>query len=313
MNETALKFLFLLVLAALLYSGRELRLESAKTDAQAQIYSHMPQPPPLEKSLTEEQVSGGYEIESVPSASVSAGEPVTTPISPAPIFLMATLNKDQYIFSKNNTNRWPMASITKLMTAVIARELISPSESIEVSISAQASEGIAGGFTAGELFIRDDLIKALILVSSNDAAVALAEKSGMENFVLAMNTKAKTLGMNETFFIEPTGLSALNQASAEDLRILARYIYDEHPDIFSYSRLREITITESKTGRKRLLFNINEFAGRADFIGGKTGFTEEAGGNLLSIFSINSEPIIIVILNSKDRFGDTLRLLAQYN
>ncbi len=219
---------------------------------------------------------------------------------------------DGYSFLKVGTNqRWPIASITKLMTATIALEKFSPSQQIFFNDKIIFTEGASGGFQSGEFFTAIDLVRSLMVVSSNDAAMALAEAYGYQNFIDVMQVKAVELGMRETTFYDPTGLSFLNQSTVEDLEKLVKYVFDKHPEIFSFSRERALFI-----GGKRYLTNINEFAGQSDFVGGKTGFTDDASGNLISLFqdlSAGETPLLVIVLGTDDRFGDTRRLLDYFN
>lgn len=223
--------------------------------------------------------------------------------------LLKYLNYNVAVFEINSQKRWPIASLTKLMTSVIAAEKIGFNEKITISEKAAKTEGAAGDFKPKEVFYSGDLIKAMMSVSSNDAAVALAEFFGENEFVNEMQKKAAELAMKQTTFIEPTGLSFINQSTASDLEKLMIYIYYNHPEILIMSKNRETEITELKISQRRKMFNINKFSGRNDFIGGKTGYTEEAGRNLVSFFDINEQPILSIVLGAADSFKETNNLL----
>ena len=143
-----------------------------------------------------------------------------------------------------------------------------------------------------------ELLRALLKVSSNDAGVAFAEHLGRENFIRLMNERAISIGMYNTRYFDTTGLSALNQSMASDLEKLVIYIFNNHPDIFS--------ITREPEG------NIHPFAKTPDFIGGKTGFIDEASGNLVSLFNYQGRPFLIIVLGSEDRAADTQALYNVY-
>ena len=181
------------------------------------------------------------------------------------------------LYEFRTDKRWPIASVTKLMTALVARELLSPGEVIVITPEAVAAEGAAGGFSAYEKYRLSELEEAVLAVSSNDAAFAIAAHYGETDFIREMNRMAALLGMNETNFSDPTG-----------------------------------TITD-ELGRSRTLANINVFAGRADFLGGKTGSLPEAHGNLVSIFKLPDEtsPVVIVVLGAGDRFEETENILGK--
>lgn len=226
----------------------------------------------------------------------------------ASVVLAGDLGGEQDFFIKNAERQWPLASLTKLMTAVIVKEKFYPEKNIVIDEAAVSSEGVAGNFQSGEIFKANDLLKAMLTVSSNDAAVALANFYGEKEFINAMQKKALDLGMKRTSFFDVTGLSSLNQSTVSDLRILVNYIFSQYPEIFEMTRKREVEILDLRSKIKRLLVNINQFAGRNDFLGGKTGFTDEANGNLISLFAApdkGAQPILIIVFGSDDRFGET--------
>ncbi len=211
-------------------------------------------------------------------------------------------------FGWETGKRWPIASLTKLMTAVVALDTIPANEVITISEEAIATEGLSGNFSAGEKFKLNDLLKAMLLVSSNDAATAIAMHIGEEEFVAAMNKKAEALGLTDTSFADPTGLSVKNQSTIIDLLRLTEYVRNFKPEILAMTKYTKGTIVEVKTGKRRTVININTFAGRSDFLGGKTGSTPEAGGNLISVFKVAGEPKTIIVLGALDRFAETEKI-----
>lgn len=270
--------------------------------------------PEVAPTATNETNSTG----SRPTVLVTASEPlnvffraasVEIPELQAHAALVADLESGQELFALNAYQRWPAASLAKLATAVITAQEIGLEKPIMISSTAVAAEGPAGDFGTGERYRARDLVRALISISSNDAAEALAEHYGRSGFIAKMNELARSLGMIQTNFADPAGLSSLNQSSPEDLRKLTEYIYEKHPDILAAARNAESEVQELNLGAVRALRSNNIFSGRADFLGGKTGYTEEAGGNLLSIFSYLHRPVFIVVLGSEDRFAETEKLL----
>lgn len=233
--------------------------------------------------------------------------------------LASYLNNDSVAFERKTAGRWPIASITKLMTAIVAIESGMLNQTIELTDAIVNTEGDAGGFKTGELMSGEDLIEAMLLTSSNDAAEAFAQTYGRDAFIRLMNAKARELRMFNTHYVDPSGLSPLNQSTPSDLYALAGYLYTVHPDVLEVTRLRKATIVDLNTNRKRVVTTINEFAGQAlsagsgrvSFVGGKTGYIAEAegNGNLLSLFTRNNQPFVIVVLGSPDRFGETKALL----
>lgn len=252
-------------------------------------------------------------VSTIESSKLSVPNAEKPPITlRARVYLVSDLQSEDNIADENQNKRWPIASLSKLMVAVIALENISKTQLISVGSSAVAAEGVSGRFSPGEIFTADDLLKALLTVSSNDAAMALSQYMGEEKFVSLMNAKVMSLGMLDTFFKEPTGLSVLNQSTAHDLKVLTRYVYEKHPDILRYSQAKTANIIDAFRGTKRTLININQFAGRTNFLGGKTGYTNDAGENLISLFSVGGKTVIIIVMDAQDRFAETLSALEQF-
>lgn len=220
------------------------------------------------------------------------------------------LQPDFNFYLLNQSGRWPLASLTKLMTAVVALEELDRNKIVKISPAAVAAEGPAGNLEVDEEYTVFDLLRAMLVVSSNDAAQAIAEFYGLPDFISAMNKKALALGMRETNFADATGLSFLNQSNAEDLSKLAKYIYNQHPEILEITKGKSVKIMDFSKNKVTELLNINNFAfnGHPDFLGGKTGFTDQAGGNLLSIFDYNGKKVLVIVLGTEDRFGETEKL-----
>lgn len=217
-------------------------------------------------------------------------------------------DSEQVIFEIDAGNRWPIASLTKLMVSVIAVEKFGLNKEIIISEKAVSTEGTAGDFKAGEIYKTGDLIKAMLVSSSNDAAVSLVESFDYEEFIDEMQKKAAELKMFQTSYLEPTGLSFVNQSTANDLSKLMRYVRQNHPELLEISRQREAEIFELKSKKARKLLSVNRFAGQPDFIGGKTGYIEESGRNLIALFEINGKIILSIVLGSDDSFKETEKI-----
>jgi D-alanyl-D-alanine carboxypeptidase len=208
-------------------------------------------------------------------------------------------------FELNPEKRWPIASLTKLMTGVITAEKIGFDKKITISAKAVSTEGTAGNLEAGEIYKSRDLIKAMLVSSSNDAAAAIIENFDEKEFIDEMQKKAAELKMFQTSYLEPTGLSYINQSTSNDLARLANYIRQNHRELLEISRQRETTITDLKTKKQKTLLSVNRFAGQPDFIGGKTGFIEESGRNLIALFEINGKTVLSIVLGAEDSFKET--------
>jgi D-alanyl-D-alanine carboxypeptidase len=236
-------------------------------------------------------------------------EPVRPAVIPPRISAVASLVKEigspYSFFIEERKLRWPLASITKLMTAVVASEHIPPDVHIRFSESAIATEGIAGSFNTGDVFSARDAIHAMLIISSNDAATAIAEFYGTEKFIREMQNTAARIGMLETAFFDATGFSSLNKTTVEDLERLVVYILKNHKDIFDITAKKSIDVTEISTQTVRRIGSNNIFSGEPNFIGGKTGYTDEAQGNLVSLFSDGVKQYLIIVFGSNDRFSET--------
>jgi len=225
--------------------------------------------------------------------------------------------EEQIIFKKEERKKMSIASLTKLMTAVIASEFYSPSLRTEISKKAVSQPEETGQLKIGEILRTEDLLYIMLIESSNDAAFSLAEIIGIEGFTSLMNLKAKDIGMKETFFFNPTGLDSerngepYNFSTAEDLVTLAKYILKK-PLILEILSKKEYPLYLENGVLHHILHNTNELLGEIPgIIGGKTGFTEKAGGCLILI-SEGKKPdtyVINIVLNSPNRFQDMKNLI----
>jgi len=220
------------------------------------------------------------------------------------------LSSREKIFTINNEARWPLASITKLMSSIVALENMNREQQIVFSPTAIATLGTVGGFVQGESFSVLDMVNTMMVTSSNDAGIALAESLPEGQFVSLMNAKATDIGMHNTRFSEPTGLSMLNQSTVHDLYLLLEYAWNNHRELFTVSSRESIVIRELNSSRNRRLTNINALTARRDFRGGKTGFTNDANQTLVSVFSLMERPIAIIILGADDRVKETEAIIS---
>lgn len=224
--------------------------------------------------------------------------------------LLSDLKSGEVYFDLNSSKRWPIASITKLMTSVISSRNLNPQTAITLTEADFAiPQNQVNHLKVGDRYTVRDLTKIILISSSNEAAEALARVYGRDNFISQMNSEARKWGMLETYFQDPTGLSVSNQSTARDIWKLVSRIYENFPGIFSMTRNRVVAVKELGSGKEWLTSSTNSFAGRPDFLGGKTGYTDEASGNLVSLFSHTGRPVLVVVLGSLDRFGDTEKLI----
>lgn len=236
------------------------------------------------------------------------------PIPSARVALVGDLRTGEVYFAHHADERWPMASITKLMTAVLADDKLDART--PVSLGEQDFSVLGGDVSRnlkeGETYLAEDLIRAMLLFSSNESAEALANAYGRDQFLSELNVLAGDWGMHATHFSDPTGLSAGNQSTAKDLFRFAQNIEGMYPELLGITRMKSGVLNELSSGRKVEVSNINAFAGQPSFLGGKTGYTDEAKGNLLSIFEYADRPIVIIVMGTEDRFGETEKLRSWF-
>jgi D-alanyl-D-alanine carboxypeptidase len=227
--------------------------------------------------------------------------------------LVADLGTGERYLDIGSDRRWPTASLTKLLTAAVARERLSATTTVTVTADDVAPDSVpTAPITVGSAYSARDTIRAMLLLSSNELAEALAGTYGRDRFVAELNDRARAWNMNDTHFDDASGLSIANQSSASDLLLLARKMYSDYSDILTITRQSQGTVTELTTKKRQNIQNINRFAGTTGFIGGKTGYTDAANGNLLSLFSVAGRPVAIIVLGTDDRFGETAALLAWF-
>lgn len=189
------------------------------------------------------------------------------------------------LYQKNKEKKMPIASLTKLMTAVIAVENYDLQKTVKVSKKAVATLEETGKLRPGERITIGGLLDLALLVSSNDAAAALAEQMGEEKFVKLMNKKAEEIGMKNTKFANPHGLDNKNNYStAEDLAFLTQYSLIYYPRIWeTLSKKQKIIRSEDHLGSsiEHCANNTNKLLAKDYVLGGKTGYTDKAGDAMI--------------------------------
>jgi len=207
----------------------------------------------------------------------------------------------EVLLRKNDSAVLPIASLTKLMTGLVISEAQLPmSEMIAITqADVDTEKGSSSRLAVGTVLSRGDLLHLSLMSSENRAAHALGRSfpGGMDNFVKRMNGRAQTLGMSDTRYVEPTGLSSLNQSSANDLAILVGAAYKEPV-------LRELSTShgrEIEVGRRTLQYNnTNRLVKSANWDIGlqKTGYISEAGQCLVMQAQVSGRKLIMVFLDS---------------
>lgn len=219
------------------------------------------------------------------------------------------------LYSKNSDTVAPIASITKLMTAMVVLDAQLPlDERISVDVAdMDRLKGTHSRLRVGTTFTRSELLKLALMASENRAASALARTypGGKVAAIAAMNAKARELGMDNTYFRDPTGLNSDNVSTARELVTMVAAAQN-------YALIRQYTTTAShsvdgRRGRELRFNNTNPLVRNAswDIDVSKTGFINEAGRCLVMAAKINQRPVIIVLLDSwgkNTRVGDANRI-----
>jgi|GEM_PF-874489 len=228
--------------------------------------------------------------------------------------LAADLETGEILFEKNKNDAYPTASLTKLMTAVIAEEEVKPDRLLAVGDESLATYGNSAGLVRGEVFRAGDLLHGLILESSNDIAVMF--QLAVPGFIAKMNEKAKALGLSDkTFFEDSSGLSQNNTTTAADLFTLLRRINKDHPGLLVLSRDRTYAVTSGGKKKNHVWGNVNWPAGDRRYLGGKAGFTDEsiqtmAGVWIVRMAEYGGREIAITLLGSRNRVQDVRAVIA---
>lgn len=220
------------------------------------------------------------------------------------------------IYEKNADDRAYPASLTKMLTCIIALEDGSLEDIYTVSSNAAVAEDPYLQLKAGEQLTLRDLILGLMMVSDNSAAVAIAEgiDGSTSNFSITMNNKAKEIGLNSSHFVTPNGLPAPDHYStARDMAYIAAYAWQNSIFRDIVGQQNERITWQLPDGKSVLVENSNKLLGRMDGANGiKTGWTSAAGGCLAASAKRDGVQLIAVVMDSNDvdtRFNDAEKIL----
>lgn len=229
------------------------------------------------------------------------------------------------LYNHNADAQLPLASITKLMTALVAHELLENNSEITINLDAIFQAGDSG-LIEGEKFTLESLSDLTLLTSSNDGAFALAasvglalktDTAGEQTFVDIMNIRASEIGLSQTYFKNPTGLDLSDSksgsySSARDVTFLMEYIMTHYPSILEITRKENAFIYNSENQYHEAENTNSIVAEIPGLLSSKTGYTDLAGGNLVISYDAGlNRPIVITVLGStrNGRFTDVLQLV----
>lgn len=230
------------------------------------------------------------------------------PVLSSKAYLVADIETGEIILEKNSEAIHPLASVSKLMTSVVAREKMDMQSIAIVSRDASRAYGGQGNLGLGEKIRLADLLFPLLMESSNDAAEVFADQFGHAKFMEEMNKKAAEIGMLDTYYGDPSGLDPRNTSSPKDLLKLARYIYKHDPQIYDITRVKQFSI------KGHTWLNRNGLLSTQGFAGGKNGYIDQSRQTTVSLFDVSvykggTRTVVVIILRSEDKNNDVAKLL----
>ena len=258
------------------------------------------------------QISKNFPLNPVLSA--EAGFPVIS----AQGVMVVDLDSGTPLYEKNPEEKLLPASTTKIVTALVALDTFRLDQVLTVPKEAMV-DGQKMGLYPGEQITVENLLYGLLVYSANDAAMTLAgnypvsTESGIGNynaFVAAMNEKAKELSMTSSYFENPVGLDGILQTTTAKDLVRASEVAMRNPVFAKMVGTRSIKVTDATGKVAYNLENINELLGNVPgVLGVKTGWTENARENLVTYIERDNKRILIAVLGSQDRFGETKELV----
>ena len=225
-------------------------------------------------------------------------------------YLVADLDSGYVFAEKNSLDPLPIASLTKLMTAVVVSENVNLKKSILIKEKMLEAYGSTEGLEVDERFRVVELFYPLLIESSNDVAEALSYFLGREKTIRLMNEKAKSILMKQTKFTDPSGFDLGNVSTTRDLFQLARYIFNNRPPILEITKGNKVRSFGSIGFDIEKFWNKNVFINDPTFVGGKTGYLKESKSTAVFIFRLPDKDgternISIILLGAQSNKIDT--------
>lgn len=233
------------------------------------------------------------------------------PIISAQGALAVDLNSGVSLYEKNPDAALLPASTTKIVTALTALDTYALDQ-IMVIPKGVSVDGQKMGLFPGEQMKFEDLLYGLLVFSANDAAETLAINypGGYDAFIVAMNAKAKELSMASSNFENPVGLDNYNQVTTAKDLVRVSEVAMRNPEFAKIVGTKSITVSDITGKSKYSLNNVNELLGKVPgVLGVKTGWTENARENLVTYIERDGHKIMIAVLGSQDRFGETKEMI----
>ena len=253
----------------------------------------------------------------IPNASVLADDTEAFDLKlTAQSAILIEASTGRVIWEKDADVRHYPASMTKMMTGILALEKLPPKADVVISPNAAATEDCPLEIAAGECLSADNIITGMLMESDNGAAVAIAEAvdGSVSQFVQRMNERAQAIGMSNTHFVNPNGLTEANHYStARDMAKLARFAMNNKKFREIVSTKNQVIHWEVPARQQKLAENTNKLLANYNGMNGiKTGWTEAAGGCLAASARRNGVELIAIVMQTPgpdDRFADARKLL----
>lgn len=226
------------------------------------------------------------------------------------------LTQKKILFKKNENKILPIASLSKLMTALVVLENYNLQYQVVITEADILQEGERGDLKAGQLFSVKNLLYMMLIESSNDAAYSLSGIMGQEKFIAFMNEEAKHIGLLNTSFTDSSGLDFGSYSTARDLVILTEHLLSKYPLVWEIIGLKEHDLYLNNNEFHHRLINTNKLLGEIpEVVGGKTGWTKEAKGTFLVLKESHDKGnyLINVVLGSVDRLEEMKKIINWLN
>jgi D-alanyl-D-alanine carboxypeptidase (penicillin-binding protein 5/6) len=229
--------------------------------------------------------------------------------------LVYDLKTNHEYFSKNRDEVTSIASLTKLMTAIVLIDTYGLDSEIEIKNEVPSDMDWSIGLKKGDIIPSRDLLNGMLISSYNDIAYVVANEyeGGYEAFLTLMNEKAKLIGCNNTNFVNPMGFDSEDHySSVSDLKKIINVAL-QYPSILSIVEKKgeKISWISEGEGKDEYIYTTNQLVVNDNNVRGfKTGYTPEAGQCLITLYdNLKDEKFVVIVLNSEDRFGDTEKII----
>jgi D-alanyl-D-alanine carboxypeptidase len=253
------------------------------------------------------------------TASTSTSQPGTRPVVAVPkitakSYIVGSIKTGKIYIQKNPDIVMPLASMTKILTALIATRNKVTTPDIEITAKDLEAPADESFLKLGEKYTTDEILYPLLITSSNVAAEAIADTAGRDNFSRLMSDYSQEIGMDYSAFQDPSGVSMANVSTAHDMFNLAKYIFVNEPQIISITKTPRYTISTTTDHGYHVLISTHPFVNEPTFMGGKTGYTPQAGETMVTVMDIDGDAVAFIVFNSLKgkREADTRELISRF-